>query len=229
MTTLAIDVAIIAIIVFCGWRGYRNGLIRGVFGVVTLIVALIIGSIVAAAYAEEVTGVLKPFVGGIVDSAIADMLEEDAKFEPLDHDNDTEDFRTAYNALRQIGLPKSAAISIAEQAADNDSQGFLSEFVSDKLSLALAYVALFGIAFLLIAIIFAVIGNLISFVFSLPGLKLIDTVAGVAFGIIKGVLIVLAITTVVRYYGVLASSTLEETTVLNYFVNHNMISNMLGI
>jgi uncharacterized membrane protein required for colicin V production len=225
-----LDLAALAIIVFCGWRGYRNGLIRGVFGVVTLIVALIIANITAAAYADEVSGALKPFVGGLVDSTYSDIVEEEhIEYEDVDYDDASEEFKLTYTALRRIGLPESAAIRIAERTVNDLSEDFLSDILADKLSSALAFVVLFGIAFLLISIIFAVVGNLINFVFSLPGLKLVDTIAGIAFGLIKGFLILLALTTVVRYLGLLAISTLEETTVLKYFVNHNLIANMLGI
>ena len=230
MTTFLIDLATLAIILFCGWRGYRNGLIRGVFGVVTLIVALIIANITAAAYSEEVSGALKPFVGGIVDSTFNDLIEEkEIEYEDIDYDNNSEEFKAIYTSLRRIGLPKSAAISIAERTMDDYSEGFLADLISEKLSSVLAFVALFGIAFLLLSIIFAVIGNLVNFVFSLPGLKQVDIIAGVAFGLTKGFLIVLTLATVVRYFGLVALSTIEETTVLNYFVNHNLIANMLGI
>ena len=230
MTTFLLDLATLSIIIFCGWRGYRNGLIRGVFGVVALIVALIIANIAAAAYSDEVTGALKPFVGGIVDSTLSDIIEnEDIEFEDVEYKNDTEEFKMAYTVLRQIGLPKSAAITIAERTAGDYLGGLITELISDKLSSVLSFVALFGIAFLLLAIIFSVIGNLINFVFSLPGLKLVDIIAGVAFGLIKGFLIVLTLATIIRYFGLLALSTLEETTVLNYFVNHNLIANMLNI
>ena len=230
MTTLLIDLAIISIIVFCGWRGYRNGLIRGIFGVVTLIVALIIANIAAAAYTEEVTDVLKPFVGGVVDSTLNEMFDStDIEYEPIDHEDDSVEFKTSFTALRRIGLPESAAIIISEQALGDNVEGVLTDLLSDKLSSILAYVALFGIAFLLLAIVFAVVGNLINFVFSLPGLKLVDTIAGIAFGLVKGFMIVLTLATIVRYFGLLALSTLEKTTVLNYFVNHNLIANMLGI
>ena len=230
MTTLLIDLSIIAIIVFCGWRGYKNGLIRGVFGVVTLIVSLIIANIAAGAYADEVTGVLKPFVGGIVDSTINEIIDNDEiEYEQPDHENDTEKFKIVYTALRKIGLPKASAIKITEQTATVDVEEYLADFVGDRLSYVLAFVALFGIGFLLAAIIFTVIGNLINFVFSLPGLKLIDTIAGIAFGLVKGLLIVLTLTTIVRYFGLLAISTVEKTSVLNFFINNNMIANMLGI
>jgi len=233
LTTLAIDLAVVAIIVFCGWRGYKNGLIRGVFGVVTLIVALVLANIAASAYSEEVTGALQPFVGGIIDSAMTKILDGDVTIEYVEDASDAEGFSMAYTALREVGLPVPAAINVADLAVGDygvgDSLGFLTELVSERLSSTLSYVALFGIAFLLASIIFAVIGNLIGFVFSLPGLKLIDIIAGVAFGLAKGLLIVLTIATVVRYFGLLAQSTLEGTKILSYFVNNNMVADMLGI
>ena len=231
MLVFAIDVAVLATIAFCAWRGYKNGLIRGAFGVVALIVSLLIANIAAKAYSEEFTGILKPFIGGIVDTTIVGILDEGAAFKPEqhDHENKSREFGVAYTALRRIGLPEASAAHIAELAADNDVIGSLSDPIADRLSSVLAFVAVFGIAFILLAIVFAVIGNLVGFVFSLPGLKLVDSITGVALGLVKGFLIVYALAVVVRYFGLLVSSTLEETSVLRYFVNNNPIANMLGL
>ena len=231
MVVLAIDLAIIAIVVFCCWRGYRNGLIRGAFGVVALVVSLIVANIAAAAYSEEFTGMLKPFIGGLVETTITEMRDEGVRYNTWEHDheNDTEDFRTAYMALRRIGLPEPSAVRVAEQTVDGGVDGYLPDAIGDRLSSALAYVAVFGIAFLLVSIVFAVVGNLIGFVFSLPGLKLVDTILGVLLGLAKGLIIVYTIAAIVRYFGLLASSTLEATSILRYLVNNNLIADMLGL
>jgi len=231
LTTLAIDLTVVAIVAFCAWRGYRNGLIRGVFGVVALVASLLIANIAAMAYSEEFKEMLTPFVGGIIDKALVDIAEEDVDFDLSEFEEESEDFITAYCALQQIGLPESSAARIASMATEEDIPvgSFLSDLISDKLSSVLAFVAVFGIAFVLLAIIFAVIGNLIGFVFSLPGLKLIDIIAGVAFGLAKGLLIVLTLAVIVRYAGLLAPETLKETAVLRYLVNNNPIANMLGV
>jgi len=224
-----IDLTIIGIVVFCSWRGYRNGLIRGVFGIVTLVAALFLANIAADAYSEEFTGMLKPFVGGIIETSISDVAEDDFEPEKFVHENKSEEFITAVNALRNIGLPIPAAVRIAEQAVEDEVEKFLADKLANKLSSVLAYVAVFGVAFILVAIVFAVIGNLIGFVFSLPGLKLLDIIAGVVFGLAKGLLIVLVLAAVMRYFGLLALDILEGTTVLNYLVNNNIIADMLGI
>ena len=228
--TRAIDLAVVAIIVFCIWRGYKNGLIRGVFGVVSLIAALFIANITATAYSGEFTGMLKPFVGGVLDKTLADLRDDGDIPDTAGRGSASQKYSTAYAALRRIGLPEAAATRLSELVSqDEDSDDTLADIIADKLCSALAFIAVFGIGFLLISIIFAVIGNLIGFIFSLPGLKLLDSFAGVIFGLIKGLIITLALAAVVRYVGLLAQETLEETKILNYMVNNNIIANMLGI
>jgi len=212
------------------WRGYKGGLIRGVFGVVTLILSLILANITANAYSEEFTGELEPFVGGVVESTLHEIVEDDISYTYEDSEFESDDFHTAFTILREVGFPEAAAAHVAKLAAEDDSEDrLLTDHIADNLSSIMSFVAVFGIAFTLLAIIFAVIGNLIGFVFSLPGLQLVDIIAGVVFGFVKGFILVLTIGAVVRYYGMLSISTVENTTFLNYIINHNLVANVLGI
>jgi len=231
LTPIVIDLAIIGIIVYSTWRGYRNGLIRGAFGIVALVVALIIANIAATTYADEFEGMLLPFVGGVVDTTLNEMTDPGIDYDDAGYEDPSEAFNSAYTALRQMGLPRPAAVRIAELASgDNVPEGFsFSDVIADKLSSALSYIAVFAVAFTLVAIVFAVIGNLIGFVFALPGLRLLDVIAGTVFGLVKGLIIVMAIATVVRYFGLLALDLIEDTTVLNYFINQNIVADILGI
>jgi len=234
VTALLIDLAIVGTVAFCAWRGYKNGLIRGVFGVVSLIAALLVANIAAQAYSKEAKGMMIPFIGGMIETTITEMAEEGVEYQELAHDHEIDDvdFGTAYMALRELGLPEAAAVKVAEQSIDIDEEehyNYFADVIADRLSSAFSYVAVFGIAFLLIAIVFAVIGNLVGFVFALPGLKLVDFIAGSVFGLVKGVIIVYAMAVIVRYFGLLISSTLENTTILRYLVNNNPIAGLLGI
>ncbi|MDR2590055.1 MAG: CvpA family protein [Oscillospiraceae bacterium] len=235
MTALLIDIAVLGIIAFCTWRGFKNGLIRGVFGVVSLIAALLLANIAAQAYSDNAKDMMMPFASGIIESAFNEMIDEGIEYQAIAHDHDIDDidFGSAYTALRQIGIPEAAAVSIAEQAIfardQSDEPILLHDLIAERLTASLSYVAVFGIAFLLLSIAFAVIGNLIGFVFSLPGLKLVDTIAGTGLGLFKGVLIVYAIAVIIRYFGVIMLPTLERTTILNSIVNNNPIANILGI
>ena len=246
--TFFIDLAIVVIVAFCVWRGYKGGLLRGAFGFVALIAALFVSSIIASAYSEEFSGALKPFIGGIVDTTLTEIATDDPDYDPdisdttdpdlpVPADSDSEDIdptdvRAAYAALREIGLPESSASKIAQVAASDRQPGpitFLAESIADRLSSSLAFVAVFGVAFLMLAIIISVIGNLISFVFSLPGFKQIDTIAGLALGLAKGLLIVFAIAAIIRYYGLFFQSTVEGTSILRVLVNNNPIASLIGV
>lgn len=269
--SLIIDIAIIFIVALCLVHGYKDGLIRGAFGFVALIISLFVANIVAAAYAEEFTSMLKPFVSGIIESTFADINrdpEDGEEFEepqepeePFDfgpYEDEAEDFKNAYMVLRRMGLPEAAAVHVARLAvetvapsgdADPDgesppipgattgpelSPGFVSEIyladlIADKLSSILSYVALFAIGFILLAIVFTVAGNLVGVVFSLPGLEIIDKLAGAILGLLRGLIIVYVLAAVVRYAGILASSTVDATTVLKHLVNTNPIAVILGI
>jgi uncharacterized membrane protein required for colicin V production len=272
--SLIVDIGIIFIAALCTWRGYKDGLIRGAFGFVALIVSLFVANIVAAAYAEEFTSMLRPFVSGIIESTFAEMRGEGVdgqegeeiepeEREPFDfgpYENEAEDFKIAYEALRRIGLPEAAAVRVAQlavEAGDSSSnkdpdatpntdtttgadpgatpgpsfgtEMYFAELIAEKLSSILSYVALFAIGFILLAILFTVAGNLVGVVFSLPGLEIIDKIAGGILGLLRGLIIVYVLSAVVRYVGILASSTVDETTVLKYLVNTNPIAVILGI
>jgi len=234
VTAFLLDVAVVGTVAFCGWRGYKNGLIRGVFGIVSLIASLLIANMAAEAYTDEAKGMLVPFVGGMLETTMSELSEKGIEYQPIAHDHEIDDvdFGAAYLALRQIGFPEAASIRIAElsiEREEDEGRRYFADVIADRVSSTLAYVAVFGIAFLLIAIIFAVIGNLIGFVFALPGLRLVDIISGSVLGVLKGIILVYTVAVILRYFGVLVLPTLEKTSLLLYLVNSNPIANLLGL
>jgi len=229
-----IDLAVIGTVAFCGWRGFKNGLIRGAFGVIALLFSLFLANVAAQAYSSDASGMLMPFVGGMVETSKTEMSDEGIEYQPLAHDHevDDEDFGVAYSVLRFLGLPEASAVHVAEESLkieEDEHERAFSDIIANRLSSTLAYVAVFGIAFLLSAIIFAVVGNLVGFVFALPGLKLVDMISGTILGLLKGLIIVYTVAVIIRYFGLIIISTLEETTILRYIVNNNPIAVILGI
>lgn len=234
--SIAIDVAIILVVAFAAWRGFKNGLIRGVFGVLAIIIAIYGANLVAKTYSSEFTGMLEPFVSGVVDKAVANVTKNDAE-EPttqvveLTAEEKTNVFSVSFAALRDIGVAKEAAKLVAEKVGDELSVvgQQMSTKLTEKLCSALSYIAVFGLAFIIIAIIFAVVGNIINLAFSIPGIDKLDKLAGMVFGVFKGLLIVYALAVVVRYIGLSSSEAIEKTVLLQYILNVNPLANILGI
>jgi uncharacterized membrane protein required for colicin V production len=257
---LAIDIVLVLIVAFSAWRGFKNGFIRGIFGVLAIIIAIYGANLIAKTYSGEFTGMLEPFVGGIVDKNIIGVTDDDtadgedesppddvASPAPDDAapEDDTADideeaalaephsdiYDISYKALRGVGISEEAARLMAEKVdGEIDSVGQqLTNNLTEKLCSMLAYIAVFGISFILIAIIFAVIGNVVNLAFSLPGIQTVDKIIGLVMGIARGVLIIFAIGVVVRYLGLVSAGTVEKTVLLDYVVNNNPIANILGI
>ncbi|SHI22790.1 Colicin V production protein [Sporobacter termitidis DSM 10068] len=243
----AIDGVLILIVAFCAWRGLRNGFIRGVFGVLAIIVAIYGANLVASAYSSEFTGMLEPFVGGIVDKAVTRVVTpdddvvnpdaapaDDGEKNPdaaLTDDEKTDVFDVSFAALRDIGVATGASKLIAEKVGGQvQAVGQpMSVYLTEKLCDALAYIGVFLIAFVLITIIFAVIGNIFNLAFSLPGIASVDKIVGLVLGILKGLLIVLVLAVVVRYVGLVSADTVEKTTVLSFLLNRNPLAGILGL
>jgi len=228
---IVLDVIIIVGIAFAAWRGVKNGFIRGIVGATAIIVCIMLSGAVAKSFSSEFAAMLRPFVGGVVESKFTEITGLNAGELPSPDADHTENWIIADETLERMGVFKPAAEKIADAVAKEaiSLQSDVSGIIADRLAEMIAYVCVFAVAFVLLAIICVVVGNLISLAFTLPGLKQVDAVLGGILGLGRGLLIVLVAATAIRYFGFLASSTIESTTILEYFVLHNPIANLLGI
>jgi len=100
-----LTVIFIAIPVFCAWRGYKNGIIRGACGILAIILALFCGNIIANMYGTDFDGMLSPFVNGMVDGAENTVLTNDDEAVIQLSDSDKEDvYSVSYAIFRQLGV-----------------------------------------------------------------------------------------------------------------------------
>lgn len=231
--SVIIDVVLVLIVGFCVWRGWRNGIIRGICGVLALILSLYGANLLASTFSGEFTSALRPFVGGVVDSAVSSLVgaPEDDEEPQLDEGERRDVFTVAFSVLRRLGVAENLAERLSAEVTEESGavDRNMAASITDKLCASLAYVAVFAICFLLLSIVFALIGNLLNFVFSIPGIETIDSAVGMVFGLLKGLLIVLVIAVVLRYPALISPETLEETVVLKYLINRNLVAQILGL
>ena len=69
-----LDIVLILVIALCAWRGYKSGIIISFIGIIAIIVSVFAGNLVAKTYHSDFAGVMHPFVGGMVDSAVSTSL-----------------------------------------------------------------------------------------------------------------------------------------------------------
>lgn len=232
-----IDVALALILVFFAWKGFKNGFLRAVIGLVAVIAAIYGANLVAKTYAENFTDTFRPFVAGVVDKALIkntpsgniEDVQQDTQ-QPEGSDKSSV-FDVSLKILQSIGVSDKASGLIAGKVNSEVSTvgEQLKNNLTDRLTEALAYIAVFAAAFIAIAIVFAVIGKLINLVHILPGIETADRLIGLILGLLKGALIVFAIAVIIRYFGLVSPEAIEKTTFLKYITNVNPLADILGI
>lgn len=235
---LIIDIVLIGILVLCTYRGFKSGLITSIVGIIAVVVAIYGANLVATTYSPEFTGIAEPFVSGLIDSAQTKIMNYDpasSKEAPkvvLTEDEESDVTKVTVSILRELGLNEEIADSIADSVSkqENTVSIKMSETISRFLSEKLCFVAAFVITFALIMIICAAIGNVLDLVFGLPGLEALNHILGGILGAVKGIAIVLVITLVCRYLGiVLGEEIIDETFILKRLVDSNMLASILNL
>ena len=228
-----LTVIFIAIPVFCAWRGYKNGIIRGACGILAIILALLCGNIIANMYGTDFDGMLSPFVNGMVDGAENTVLTNDDEAVIQLSDSDKEDvYSVSYAIFRQLGVVESAAQRMAEEVTEKHAavDQSMCDTIGENLSARFSYILVFCVAFAMVAIIFAVIGNVINISFQIPILGIAEPILGIILGAIKGIIIMYAIAMFLRYFGIIIpDEALEGTEFIFKLVNENPVADKFSI
>lgn len=228
-----LKIVFIAIPVFCAWRGYKNGIIRSACGILAVLLALFCGNIVANMYSTDFDGMLSPFVHGMVESAENTIMTDDDKAVVHVSDSDKNDvYSVSYAIFRQMGVVESAAVKMAEEIAEQcpHVDQSMCDAIGDNLSARFSYIVVFCIAFALIGILFAVIGNVINISLQIPILGVAEPILGTIIGAVKGLIIMYAVAMFLRYLGILIpDEALEGTELVFKLVNENPVADKFGI
>lgn len=235
---LIIDLVLIGIIIFCAYRGFRTGLITSLVGIVAIVVAIYGANLIATTYSAEFTGIAEPFVSGLIDSAQAKILNydpasgSDKPKEALKAGEESNVQKVTNSILRELGLSEEIAGDLADKVAKQEStvSASMSDTISKFLSERLCFIAAFVIGFALIMIITSAIGNMLDLVFGLPGLENINHILGGVLGAVKGIAIVLVITLMCRYMGmIIGDDIINDSFMLRSLVESNALASILNL
>ena len=236
-----IDLVLLGILVICTWNGYKKGLIMGIGGILCVIIAIYGANLLANTFYHDVVPALKPFANGYTeslgskDSAVmremgwsgsSYSVEDLLKQEP---ERKEEFFRTCY---QHLGLNEATAKVMAEKAelfvqeTGSTAWAALGQTLCDTVS----YVGCFILAFLMIAIILTVLGNLPNLSFKLPGLDLVNDISGAVLGLVTGLLYCIVLVWVLKFMGkIIGSDTLESTKLGAMLLHKDFLLKYLGI
>ena len=245
MIPVALSLLALIILAFCTWQGYRKGLILTAAGVVTIFIAAWAGGMIASHYSEPFSKTLAPIFSGWVtdtetDNAIDEMEKNGGKpFEEynLNVNSDREALaKTAGDALEKMGfglLSKTnlleKVIAETELSVENSDQDITQAFkiaVSDVFLRALASMILSVFGFIVVLLLLTLLAQIVSSIFKVPGLNLIDKIGGPIAGFLYGVLILNVIGWALRYAGFLIP--VKDTGLISLFYKFNILTWLLA-
>lgn len=224
-------------VVLCAWRGFKDGIIRSLCGIVAVFIALYFGGIVAKMYNNEFIGMLDPFVSGITEATVNKVTSSDSKKDTkiivkLSDKEKTSVYSVCYASSRQLGFCEDAAKMMAEEmdkeciAVNNN----MIEKFAEKLSIKFSYVALYALSFAIIAIALTVVINVINVSFKIPKLGVIEPILGTLLGIFRGILLMYAIAMFLRYLGIIVpNEIIAESKWVYKVVNENKLAPKRGL
>lgn len=230
----------LAVLVYCGWSGFKKGLIMGVFGLIAFVISVYGADLLASTYSGEVVDALRPFASGFVEVNVVDKTVRPAM--GLDAVNlSTADF-FAQNPGREkefctltyqaMGIYDVTSEQLSDEAVAyaRDNGVELLDAVVEVLCMRISYVGAFLLAFLMILILLTVIGNIPNISFKIPNLDTLNDVGGAIMGVAMGACLLLVAGWALKFTGMLIpQETIEQTFLVPWFMDQTLLVGYLGI
>ena len=239
-----VNLVLIAIILICGWQGYKKGLFMGIIEVLVIILSLYGAQVLSNTFSGDVVSALKPFVSGYMESRIEKNAYSALGYQP-DENGDYGVSLSLEDLLAQnpgivhtvcsqsfisAGCYSTVADGLAtkaEQYAAKNGES-IPDAVVDVLCQNITWVAGFVLFFLIVFILLTVIVNIPNLGLRLPYIGIANDIGGAAIGVINGLLYCAVILWIVQYCGLLISEDkIRTASVAAFFVDHNLLTHFI--
>ena len=236
-----IDLVIIGILVVCAWSGWKKGLIMGIGGILCIVVSVYGANLLAETFSGDVIPAMRPFASGFIEGRIADSDSEVMKFMGWDDSAYSLNDLLEQNPDRQeefcaqcytdLGLDGTTAGRLAEKtvryARENGTA--LLDAVTEIACETVSYVGCFVLAFLLIAIILTVLGNLPNLSFRIPRLDIANNAAGAVFGLARGLMLCALLVWALKFAGIVLGDSLTGSGLGGRLLEKDLLYRYLGL
>ncbi len=244
MTAYLFDAAIILILLFFVLRGARKGLVLTLFGLAGLFIAFFGARLLSSALYQPVSGLIQPGIYETVTGLGRSDPDPAVTAEPSpspESGGDTPEGElpgetaalSLDDLLRQV---KSADLykgltDLLEDAVQTDkireTAGNAALSLSEYLADLVAKAALFAAGFLVVLLLWTLLGRLLDLACRLPVLSAANRAGGAVLGLVKGALVVLLLVWLGQLAGLVPRQ--PSTPVLSLFSGGNLIRLLNGL
>ncbi|MDR3207481.1 MAG: CvpA family protein [Oscillospiraceae bacterium] len=228
MIHLILDLLVLAVLAFCVWQGWRKGLILTAAGMLVIILAIWGANTLSEKYADTLSEKVYPLLSWVTDDATEEAAHDNAYNAAPDDENVI--LVIAAQAFARLGIVDAEIEELADRvvAQMKETGASLRQSIAMTFLNMVCRVLLFIFIFAVLALLMTLGTHFVSMLFKLPGLRLADTVGGLALGFARGLFILFAIGWLLRFIGILIPSDLvQDTVLLRLFVQHNPLVGLL--
>ncbi len=241
-----INIVLVAILVICGWQGYKKGIIMGIIEVLVIILSLYGAQLLSDTYSYEVIPVLKPFVSGYMEGQAERTTYQVFGFEPDDKgkynversmtdllvEQPDKEPEVAFQSFKALGLYDGMAQTLTDRtmAYVQDNSASLSSAIVTISCQAVSWYGGFLLAFIILFAVLTVIVNIPNLSFKIPYVGIVNDIGGVAVGIFTGLMFCSILTWACQFAGLLLpEATLRATGLADYIMNLNLLANYITL
>lgn len=237
-----VELIFIAILVACVWSGFKKGLVMTLGSILIIIISLFFGDLLSDTFSHEAVPVISPFVSGYMEGekgsiteALTEVLGEGVGTGGLSADDAIE--RNPEKAAEfcklsymKLGVYESTAEAMAQQAIEESQQGSgsLTESIVNVMCDKLTYFVGFILFFTLCIILLTVLGNITNLSFKIPYIDKLNSIGGVAGGLVVGIMFCLLAAWILKFTGMFLPED-EIGAVARLFVGFDTYSKFLSI
>lgn len=223
MSFIIYDLIPLAVLLLFAFRGARRGLIRTLFSLLALLVALVGAILVSNHWAAPVSGWLQPTMRPAVESAVESALPDGIADAELPSGQ-------LLLLLKQTELPMGLNRFLEDAQEEDVLPGesiplseSLTDFLSTRLADAAAHIGLFLLSFFLILILWHLLARALDLVAHLPGLKTLNQLGGFLLGILRGALLLFIAAWLIRWLwsDLIPADVIDQTRLIRFFMTTN--------
>lgn len=225
MQYILFDVAVVAILAFFVWRGWKKGLLLSLCGLVVALLAFWGAGFLADLLDAPVADAIQPKLASAIEDNLSDYMASQSEYRsPAD----------LMDGLREMGgLYEWVADGLADTRESMDSmvldtvQG-VARAAAQTIAVQIAHTVIFALAFVLLFILLTLLFHALNLVAKLPGLNFCNGLGGGLIGLVKGVVILFVAIACLRLFSGLITPEVEENTyVMRLFLRFDPVSALL--
>ncbi len=238
-TGVLISILSIFFLAYMVMRGWHNGIVHSLVGILVFVAAFAIANKLSVSYAPQFQKAIEPMITGIVDDASMKAIGQKArtikdengeKVElpievPEEYDGSV--YMACVLSFREIGFDRQLTERLAHEIAEDQTEvdARMREKITAKTAAVVAFVLVFVMICALILIAAGALINLFNLNIHFPGYELLSRIGGAAMSFFLGLLVIYGVCWILRFLGAIVPENFNSG-ILNLFLKNNPLENI---